>query len=85
MKIKFIEAPKGRDYKAGQIVEFTGPVETTYAMKYVARGWAEPYDEAAIKAAERAQREAQVKADEEARAAAKAKSDAVTKAKANLV
>lgn len=82
MKIKFIQAPKGRDYKVGETVDFKGPVEQTYAMKFIQRGWAEPVDEAAIKASEKAAREAQEKIEGEARAAAdaKAKVEAATKA-----
>lgn len=79
MKIKFIEAPKGRPYKAGDIVEFNGGVEEGYARKYIDRGWAEFYDEAAIKEAER-QAAAAKAADD---AAAKAKASAVDKAKAD--
>lgn len=45
MKIKFTEAPKGRSYKAGEVVEFAGPVPEGYARKYIARGWAEEYVE----------------------------------------
>ena len=40
MKIKFTEAPPGRDYKAGDVAEFNGSVPEGYARKYVARGWA---------------------------------------------
>lgn len=47
MKVRFKEAPKGRDFKVGQVVEFKGAVDETYARKYIARGWAEEVDEAA--------------------------------------
>lgn len=47
MKIRFNCAPKGRDYKAGEVVEFKGRIEETYARKYIARGWAAEVDEAA--------------------------------------
>lgn len=40
MRIRFTEAPEGRDYKVGQVVEFKGPVEETYARKFIQRGWA---------------------------------------------
>jgi hypothetical protein len=40
MKIKFIEAPKGRDFKVGDIVELNGPLNEGYARKYINRGWA---------------------------------------------
>lgn len=71
MKIKFTEAPKGRAYKAGDIVEFKGKIDEGYALKYISRGWAEPYDDSAEKAA------AKMKAEEESRA----KADAEQKAK----
>ncbi len=45
MKIKFTEAPKGRDHKIGDVVEFNGPIPEGYARKYIARGWAEEYVE----------------------------------------
>ena len=45
MKIKFTEAPKGREYKAGDVVEFKGPIPEGYARKYINRGWAEEYTE----------------------------------------
>ena len=40
MKLKFVEAPKGRHYKVGEVVDFTGPVAEGYARKYMDRGWA---------------------------------------------
>ncbi len=40
MRIRFIEVPIGRDYKVGQVVEFNGAVEQTYARKFITRGWA---------------------------------------------
>lgn len=40
MKVKFIEAPKGRHYKVGEVVEFHGAVAETYARKFIHRGWA---------------------------------------------
>lgn len=53
MKIKFIEAPKGRDYKVGDIVEFKGLISEGYAQKYINRGWAiEVADEKPSKKAE---------------------------------
>lgn len=80
MKIKFIESPNGREHKKGDIVDFKGRVEETYALKYIARGWAEPVDEAAIRAAEKAEKEEKERTDAEAKA--KAESDAKTKADA---
>jgi len=41
MKLRFIEAPKGRDFKVGDVVEFNTSIEHSYARKYIARGWAE--------------------------------------------
>ena len=81
MKIEFIEAPKGRDYKAGDIVEFKGRVDEGYALKYISRGWAKPYDESAIKAAEKAAREEEARL--KAEADAKARDDAAARAKAD--
>lgn len=78
MKIKFVTAPKGRDYKVGQVVEFKGKVEETYALKFLSRGWAEPFDEAAAKAAEKASRDEQAEKDKQE---ADAKLDAEAKAK----
>ena len=43
MKIKFIERPPARDYKVGDIVEFSGPIAEGYARKYILRGWAVEY------------------------------------------
>ncbi len=45
MKIKFNVAPKARDYKVGDVVEFNGPIPEGYARKYINRGWAEEYVE----------------------------------------
>ena len=45
MKIKFIEAPPAREYKAGEVVEFNGFVAEGYARKYILRGWAVEYVE----------------------------------------
>ncbi len=41
MKIKFIESPKGRDYKIGEEVDFVGHIQEAYARKFIDRGWAE--------------------------------------------
>lgn len=41
MKIRFIQSPKGRDFKVGDVVDFNGAVDEGYARKYIARGWAE--------------------------------------------
>ncbi len=41
MKIKFWEDIPGTDYKAGQVAEFNGAIELTYAEKYLANGLAE--------------------------------------------
>jgi hypothetical protein len=41
MKVKFIESPNGRkEYEVGDVVEFVGFVEETYARKYIDREWA---------------------------------------------
>ena len=45
MKIKFIEAPPAREYKAGEVVELKGFVAEGYARKYILRGWAVEYVE----------------------------------------
>jgi hypothetical protein len=46
MKIKFLQSPNGRkQYSAGDVVEFVGPVEETYARKYIEREWAALADE----------------------------------------
>ncbi|WP_158671931.1 hypothetical protein [Bradyrhizobium guangdongense] len=66
MKIKFIEQhiirgqTRAEDvvYAKGQVVDFKGKVEETYARKYIDRGWAEPYDEAAERARARAESDA---------------------------
>lgn len=85
MKIKFIEAPKGRDFKKGDVVDFKGKVDETYALKYIARGWAEPVDEAAVRAADKAEKEEKERADAEAKAraesGAKTNADAEARAK----
>ena len=81
MKIKFIVAPKGRNYKVGEVVDFKGAVEETYAMKYISREWAEPYDESAIKAADKAARDAQAKVDADAKTDADARAKAESEAK----
>lgn len=47
MKIRFTTAPKGRDYKVDQVVDFKGKIEEGYARKYIDRGWAVEIDEAA--------------------------------------
>lgn len=60
MKIRFIVAPKGRDYKIDQVAEFKGKIEEGYARKYVARGWAVEIDEAAERK-ERARQAAEAK------------------------
>lgn len=51
MKIKFWEDIPGTDYKAGQVAEFNGAIELTYAEKYLANGLAE---EIALEAADAA-------------------------------
>jgi hypothetical protein len=43
MKIRFIETPKGRPYKAGDFVDFNGAVEETYARKFIRQGLAEEF------------------------------------------
>ncbi len=43
MKIKFTEAPNGREFKVGDVVEFKGSIPEGYARKYINRGWAEEY------------------------------------------
>ena len=45
MKIEFVQASKGRDFKVGDVVEFEGKVEEGYARKYIQRGWAKPADD----------------------------------------
>lgn len=75
MKIKFLISPKGRpEYKKGESYDFNGPIEEGYARKFIDKGWAEPVD----KAAERAAKEdADKKAAEEK---AKVEQDAKDKA-----
>lgn len=58
MKIEFTQAPKGRDYKVGDVVDFDGSVEETYARKFIARGWAKPVDSAAKQAKDKMETEA---------------------------
>jgi hypothetical protein len=79
VKIQFTVKPKGRHYQAGEVVDFTGWVEEGYAKKYIARGWAVPYDDSAERAAAA---EAKAKADAEAAAEAEAKAKAEADAKA---
>lgn len=75
MKIKMLETPKGRaEYEKGQTYDFNGPVEEGYARKFIARGWAEPVDKAAEKAA--------LEDQERAAAEAKAQAEQITKDKA---
>lgn len=40
MRVRFIEAPKARDYRVGDVVDFDGPIPETYARKFINRGWA---------------------------------------------
>jgi parvulin-like peptidyl-prolyl isomerase len=96
MKIKFLRSyqPKqgdgqGPKYTAGQVVNFKGPVEETYAAKYVRLGLAEEFDETAARAADRkikdeedAKAEADTKAKADAEAKAKSEADAKAKAEA---
>ena len=83
MKIKFTTSPKGRpEFKAGDILDFKGPVPETYANKFIARGWAEPYDDAAIKATEKARAKADADAQAEAAAREKEKAEAEARIKA---
>ncbi|RWF66852.1 hypothetical protein [Mesorhizobium sp.] len=74
MKIKFIQKPKGRDYNVGDVVDFNGPVEESYATKFLNRGWAEPADDEAATHVEK------TAADAEAAAARDAKANADYKA-----
>jgi membrane protein involved in colicin uptake len=89
MRIKFIKAleikqgdGKGPKYAADEIVNFNGPVEETYARKYVRRGYAVEFDEKAERKA-RAEAEAKLRADEAAAAKARAEADAKAKADAD--
>lgn len=41
MRLKFLTAAPGRDFKPGETRDFNGPVEEGYARKYIDRGWAE--------------------------------------------
>lgn len=41
MKIKFVATAKGRDWKVGEVRDFKGANEESYARKYIDRGWAE--------------------------------------------
>lgn len=41
MKIKFFEKPPGTEYEAGQVAEFNGWLELTYANRYINDGYAE--------------------------------------------
>lgn len=66
MKIKFIEQhiirgqTRAEDvvYEKGRVFDFKGKVEEGYARKYIDRGLAEPYDDAAERARAKADAEA---------------------------
>lgn len=61
MKIRFIANPPARpEYKKGDVVEFNGPVEESYAKKFLARGWAEPADKAAKEIVDKSVQEAKM-------------------------
>lgn len=45
MKIKFFEKPPGTEYEAGQVCEFTGWLQLTYANRYINDGYAEEIPE----------------------------------------
>ncbi|MBY9051604.1 hypothetical protein K7462_30455, partial [Pseudomonas fluorescens] len=76
MKVKMLVTPPGgrREFEKGE----THDLEESYAKKFISRGWAEPAD----KAAERAAREEQERTITAARA--KAEQDAKDKAAAQL-
>ncbi len=66
MKIKFIESPPARpEYKKGDVVDFNGPVEESYAKKFLLRKWAEPVDKVASSVVEKASQEAKETAADE--------------------
>jgi ribosomal protein L9 len=76
MKIKFVKTAPGRpEYSLGETYEFTGPLEESYARKYMDRGWAVAADTPAKDHVERKT------ADAEAMAAREAKEKAEYKAK----
>ncbi|MCP1832826.1 hypothetical protein [Bradyrhizobium sp. USDA 4545] len=81
MKIKMLETPKGRpEFQKGQTYEFKdGTSEESYARKFIARGWAEPVDKAAEKAAREDQERAAAEAKAAAEQAAKDKAEAEAK------
>ena len=83
MKIEFVQAPKGRDFKVGDVVDFKGQVEEDYAQKYIQRGWARPVDDAAADTATTAaaQVTAVVPADTQAADDVAAKAAAIGKAR----
>lgn len=68
MKIKFVQKPIGRpEYNIGDVVEFNGPVEESYARKFLARGWAEPADKDSKSHVEKTAAEAEETAVREAK------------------
>jgi len=80
MKVKMLVTPPGgrREYNQGE----TFDIEESYAKKFIERGWAEPADRAAERAAKE-ERE-RIAAENKARAeqAAKDRADAEARAKA---
>lgn len=94
MKIRFVKNYKvkqgdgnGPEYRTGQVVDFSGPVDQTYGQKYVRLGLAEEVDERAERkaAAEARAKEEDARAKVEAAARAeeaKAKAEVDAKAKA---
>lgn len=86
MKIKFLQSPKGRpEYQKGETHDFNGPVEESYARKFIDRGWAEPADRAAEKAAKEDQDAKVAAAKAAAEQAAKDKAEAEARIKAQAL
>lgn len=86
MKITMLATPKGRpEFKKGETYDFNGAVEESYARKFIARGWAEPADKSAEKAAREDRERKEAEARAAAEQAAKEKAEAEEKARAKAV